>query len=140
MRPVEIFTGEIQAWADDPTGPVGAALMVVATERVIPDAVTALSVDAPFTTGGPNNSWKIYERNTTGVPRRRSGDMISNLAVTAPMIYYEKGGLAVYGTSEAVHGGYNYWIILRDGLNPNIPGYYRVFKDNPYYTYDGIPS
>ena len=138
--PVEVFAAELQAWADDLAGPVAVELLNVALDVVIPQAVESISPRAELTLGGPNNTWHIWSPNEDKVPRQRSGDMIANLAITGAMLDTEHGGLVVYGVSDAEHDGRNYWIILRDGLNPNIEGNYRFFKNNPFYTYDGIAS
>jgi hypothetical protein len=123
---VNIFTEELNAFLNDPSGPVADELERVAHAIVVPDAVEALSV--PGTRLG--GSWE--GNPAPGPPRRRSGDLVASLEVLPAVLSANLTGdvgLAVHVAADPAHQGFAYG---RHLLNQG----YAFLPERDYYRSD----
>ena len=132
MSEVNMFEGELNAFLNDPMGPVATELEAVALNRVLPDAYQALGRlnFISSVTGNDGSVRETWQPNPPpGPPMLRSGALVADILPREPMID-ETGHPVVFVTSDPVGAGGQHYV--KDYL---IPRKYHFMGDDPNYTY-----
>lgn len=123
MTEIVILEAGLEAWVNDPSGSIAAALEQFANEVVIPEAEEAIGTEWP---GGPNPPSGEGAQNNQR-PFRRTGLLQANMGVGPPDV--DNDGLNV----EVFFVGVPYSVTLIDRG-------YKFLPDRPYYRYPDEPG